>query len=208
MSNITIDLFTFPIWLTLGLAVVLLRSVTSSRIRPLLFTAINIGFVTLILKHHSVFIVVGLLFFCILVKLIAARTLKKAITLILGAELLGLFLLHKLMPLSLKFGFSGINPLLASIGFSYLALRAIELIRGVYERRHPPPDFFTTVNYLVPFHMLAAGPIQSFDEFMSGQATPQALTPPEAIGGAERIAWGMFKKYVLAFLLDRIFLMY
>jgi D-alanyl-lipoteichoic acid acyltransferase DltB (MBOAT superfamily) len=206
MGNITIDLFTFPFWLTFGLAVVLLRSVTSSRIRPLLFTAINIGFVTLILKHHSVFIVVGLLLFWILVKLTAARTLKTSIILILGAQILGLFVLHKLLPLSLKLGFGGINPLLASVGFSYLALRAIELIRGVYEQRHPPPDFFATVNYLVPFHMLAAGPIQSFDDFMSGHETPQALTLPEAIGGAERIAWGMFKKYVLAFFLDRIFL--
>ncbi len=206
MGNITIDLFTFPFWLTFGLAVVLLRSVTSSRVRPLLFTAINIGFVTFILKHQSVFIVAGLLLFWILVKLIAARSLKKTITFILGAELLGLFLLHKLMPLSLKFGFGGINPLLASIGFSYLALRAIELIRGVYEQRHPAPDFFSAINYLVPFHMLVAGPIQSFDDFRSGQAAPEALTLSEAVGGAERIAWGMFKKYVLAFFLDRIFL--
>ena len=99
MSNITIDLFTFPIWLTFGLAVVLLRSVTSSRIRPLLFTAINIGFVTLILRHHSIFIVVGLLFFWILVKLIATRKLKKAIILILGGlAVLGFILMRIAQP--------------------------------------------------------------------------------------------------------------
>ncbi len=206
MTKIPIDLFTFPFWLTFGLAVILLRLTGSSRMRPHLFTVINIGFVALIIKHNALFIVVGLLLFWVLIKLIEAQTFKMAVTVVAGAEVLILFLIHKMLPGSFKLELSGINPLLASIGFSYLTLRAIELMRGVYEQRHPSPDFFATVNYLVPFHMLAAGPIQSFDEFAAKQGPPEDLSVPGAIDGAQRIAWGMFKKYVLAFFLDRLFL--
>jgi len=206
MSNTPIDLFTFPFWLTFGLAIILLWFARSSRIRPHLFAIINIWFIVLIIKHNALFVVVGLLFLWILVKLIESERFKKAITLLLAVEILSLFLIHKMLPEGWKFGLTGINPLLASLGFSYLALRAIELIRGVYEQRHPSPGFFSTINYLVPFHMLAAGPIQSFDDFVSNQGSPQTLTVPEAIDGAQRIVWGMFKKYVLAFFLDNVFL--
>ena len=206
MDKIPVDLFTFTFWLTFAVAVILMRLATTSRMRPHLFAVINIGFITLILKHNTLFIVVGLLLFWILIKLIEAQTFKKAVILIVSTEILGLFLIHKMLPVSFKLGLAGINPLLASIGFSYLTLRAIELIRGVYEQRHPSPDFFAFVNYLVPFHMLAAGPIQSYDEFISKQGSPEVLTVHRTIEGAQRIAWGMFKKYVLAFFLDRMFL--
>jgi D-alanyl-lipoteichoic acid acyltransferase DltB (MBOAT superfamily) len=206
MSKIPIDLFTFPFWMTFGVAIILLRFAMSSRVRPHLFAIINIGFITLIVKHNTLFIFLGIFFFWILVKLIEGESFKKVITLLVGAEILGLFLIHKMLPTELKLGLAGINPLLASIGFSYLALRAIELIRSVYEQRRPAPDFFSAINYLVPFHMLAAGPIQSYDEFISNQAYPEDLTVPTSISGAQRIVWGMFKKYVLAFILDRVFL--
>ena len=55
--------------------------------------------------------------------------------------------------------------------------------------------------------MLAAGPIQSYDDFAAQPRRPAAarrrLGPLEAF---ERIAWGLFKKFVLANFIDRLFL--
>ena len=206
MSNITIDLFTFPFWLTFALAIIILRSSISFHFRPHLFTVINILFIVLIIKRNALFIVVGLIFFWLFARIIEAKQFKRVVTLIVGVGVFTLFLIHKMPSVNTNFSSVGMNPLLVAIGFSYLSLRAIELIRSVYEQRHPIPDLFSTINYLIPFHMLAAGPIQSFDDFSSNQRPPEALTVPSAIGAAQRIVWGMFKKYVLAFFIDSVFL--
>ena len=54
--------------------------------------------------------------------------------------------------------------------------------------------------------MLAAGPIQSFDDFVSQPGVPDRLTATEAIGGIYRIALGCFKKFVLASTVNAILL--
>jgi D-alanyl-lipoteichoic acid acyltransferase DltB (MBOAT superfamily) len=87
---------------------------------------------------------------------------------------------------------------LAIIGFSYVALRAVELGRAVAEERHPPPALDEVVAYLLPFHMLAAGPIQAYDDFRAQPAVPAPLTIPIALAAMERIASGLFKKFVIA----------
>ncbi len=66
--------------------------------------------------------------------------------------------------------------MLAAIGFSYVALRLVDVIRAVQEGRHRPPDLASTLNYLLPFHMLAAGPIQSYDQFVAQPGVPPPLT--------------------------------
>jgi alginate O-acetyltransferase complex protein AlgI len=83
-------------------------------------------------------------------------------------------------------------------------LRLYELARAVRERRTEPPDFASTVNYLLPFHMLAAGPIQSYDEFLAQPAILPPLTPAQALEAFDRIATGLFKKYVLANLIEKL----
>jgi D-alanyl-lipoteichoic acid acyltransferase DltB (MBOAT superfamily) len=85
-------------------------------------------------------------------------------------------------------------------------LRAIDLARAVWERRSPPPNPVKLVNYLLPFHMLAAGPIQAWDEFIVQPALPDALTFDQSLAFIERIVHGLFKKYVLAFAVKSIFL--
>jgi D-alanyl-lipoteichoic acid acyltransferase DltB (MBOAT superfamily) len=95
---------------------------------------------------------------------------------------------------------------LVTIGFSYVALRVYEVTRAISEGRHRTPDIAGLTNYLLPFHMLAAGPIQSYDEFVMQPALPQPLTSVDALGGFERIATGLFKKYVLANLIQELFL--
>jgi D-alanyl-lipoteichoic acid acyltransferase DltB (MBOAT superfamily) len=123
-----------------------------------------------------------------------------------GVVTLLLFLLHKVPVLSVELGLGRLNPILAVVSFSYLALRLVDVSRAVFERRYPPPDLVSTVNYLVPFHMLAAGPIQAYDDFVAQPATPPTLTIAEALAGAERIVLGLFKKFVVALLIEKLFL--
>ncbi|HWB10233.1 MAG TPA: MBOAT family O-acyltransferase [Pirellulales bacterium] len=136
-----------------------------------------------------------------------------------GLTVAGLFVIHKLPVQTLydwqhlrealeAVGLSGtrVQPLksvLVTISFSYVALRMAEAMRLVYEGRHPAPDLPSTINYLVPFHMLAAGPIQAYAEFVAQPAVPERLTASNALRGVERIAHGLFKKYVLATIVSR-----
>lgn len=135
---------------------------------------------------------------------------------------LGLFLLHKLHNDDLfdterskqimhSLGLTGarvqpLKSLLVSIGFSYVALRLMEALRLTYEGTHPAPDLPSAINYLLPFHMLAAGPIQGYADFVAQPAVPPPLTAADALVGIERIACGLFKKYVVAIVVARSFM--
>jgi D-alanyl-lipoteichoic acid acyltransferase DltB (MBOAT superfamily) len=63
-----------------------------------------------------------------------------------------------------------------------------------------------TVNYLLPFHMLLAGPIQSYEDFLAQPAVPPAPEVEATLASIERIASGMFKKYVVAHAIESLFL--
>ena len=52
----------------------------------------------------------------------------------------------------------------------------------------------------------SAGPIQAFDEFMEDPGVPEPLTFELAVRGAERIAGGLFKKFVVAQTISHVFL--
>ena len=54
--------------------------------------------------------------------------------------------------------------------------------------------------------MLAAGPIQSYDDFVAQPDVPAPLSATAALRSIERVAGGLFKKYVLAQGLERLFL--
>jgi D-alanyl-lipoteichoic acid acyltransferase DltB (MBOAT superfamily) len=61
------------------------------------------------------------------------------------------------------------------------------------------------INYLLPFHMLAAGPIQAYDEFVDSVRPPR-LGRRASLVAIERITLGLFKKFVVAHLVASIFL--
>ncbi len=117
-----------------------------------------------------------------------------------------LFVIHKLPRLGDEAGLGAINPILTAVGFSYVALRLFDVARSVSDGRRPPPDLPSTLNYLLPFHMLAAGPIQSYDDFVAQPAVPAPLSATAALRSIERVSGGLFKKYVLAQGLERLFL--
>ena len=120
------------------------------------------------------------------------------------AVTLGLFVLPKLGPPSAARGtFAGH---LALLGFSYVALRMLDLWRAVADGRHAAPGLLATVCYLFPIHMLAAGPIQAYGDFAQQPRTPPAPIAGEVLAGLERIALGLFKAYVVAGILEDVFL--
>ncbi|RYZ08861.1 MAG: MBOAT family protein [Myxococcales bacterium] len=94
---------------------------------------------------------------------------------------------------------------LSALGYSYVALRFIDEL-AVVRDEGGAPTFAQHLNYLVPFHMLAAGPIQAFSDFRGEGAVAAPLTFDQALAACERIGLGLFKKLVLAHALERLFL--
>lgn len=205
MTEQLIDLTQLDFWLACLAGLLVVAPLTRSAPRKWAAAAINLGFITWILREGAVGIVAAILVVHLLLRAVAGprRTLFAAMA---SLGLAGLFVLHKLPWLSGRAGLDALGAGLSVIGFSYVALRMVEVIRAVFEQRHPAPDLPSTVNYLLPFHMLAAGPIQSYDEFCAAPAVPAALTREDALSAVERIATGLFKKFVLAFLIQQLFL--
>ena len=133
------------------------------------------------------------------------RRTPMALLFFLLASLTTLFLLHKVPSLDGAWRLPEVNPLLAAIGFSYVFLRAIDLLRDVWETGERP-DLISVVNYLLPFHMLPAGPIQSYQDFKHAPVVPQRPDDPAVLAAMERIVRGLFKKFVLAYVLRQLFL--
>lgn len=113
-----------------------------------------------------------------------------------------LFAAHKAPTVVAGLDADSLNPLLAAVGFSFVFLRGVDLGRHVFEGGAAPERFSSAVNYLVPFHMLAAGPIQSYTEFVKSETTLPVSTFEGSVTALERIASGLFKKYVLAAAVD------
>ena len=186
-------------WITSLLAILALNLVTVASLRACLFAAINIGFVTYLCGLQVTAIVLVLVF------LVIQLSKMRALFILLISGIL-LFVLHKRPGLSATLQIEQLNPFLALFGFSYLILRIVELYRAVAEARYPVPSFIETINYLVPFHMLAMGPIQSYDEYKSQAEVPAPANFEQVLNGCERIAQGLFKKFVLAYVINEVFL--
>ena len=84
------------------------------------------------------------------------------------------------------------------LGFSYIAFRLIHVLRDKQTGRLPEltlPEFAT---YVVFFSSLAAGPIDRVERFAQDLRKDFALTQSETLLGGQRIAIGLFKKFVVA----------
>lgn len=202
----TIELFSAPFWCAVALACAVMIPLVGRAPRRLAFALINLGFLGYYLRTDLAAVLAGLLLVYLVLRLIEAGRFTAAWLGLGGTAVLGLFVLHKLPGLSGELGLRRWNPILTTIGYSYLALRLVEVVRAVAERRHRAPDLTDLIDYLLPFHMLAAGPIQSYDEFVAQPDSPPAPGPAAALRSVERIALGLFKKYVLANALEAAFL--
>ena len=138
---------------------------------------VNLGFFVLHTQPGQtlsfLYIVAGLVACWLFLHGIALGGIGRAVAALGGAAVLALFILHKLPYFGGRWGLSRVESILAVTGFSYIALRLVEVGRAIRDGRSRPPDLASTVNYLVPFHMLAAGPIQAYDDFVAQPGVPR-----------------------------------
>ena len=84
------------------------------------------------------------------------------------------------------------------LGFSYIAFRLIHVLRDKQTGRLPEltlPEFAT---YVVFFPALSAGPIDRAERFVQDLRKDFALTQDETLLAGQRLAIGLFKKFVIA----------
>jgi alginate O-acetyltransferase complex protein AlgI len=207
MHNQSVDLSLGYFWVIMFAAILLAVPIQNAALRRWALVAANVTFLWALLSAlQFVVALAGLLVIYLSLQALPSRSWGVITAAAIGAATLVLFLVHKFPALFVSHKLYRLTSLLAAIGFSYVALRVVEVVRAVFEGRHPPPSLQSTINYLVPFHMLAAGPIQSFDEYATQPEMPPPPTKYQALRSTERIAWGMFKKFVLASTLQRLFL--
>lgn len=205
MTEQLIDLAKLDFWLVVLCAIAFVSPLNVTRYKSLVWAILNCGFIFLILQWHSLFILgaVGLIY---IVLQSVAGTHRKLATMFVVVVLFLLFLVHKSPSLAEMQVLSPVKRILAVTGFSYIVLRLIDLLRAVIEERHSPPSLIATINYLVPFHMLAAGPIQSYDDFAAQPIESNTANSEVTLKAIERIVLGLFKKFVLAYLIHQTFL--
>ncbi len=207
MKNLDVDVFSVRFWLIFGLAFFLLNSLKSARARKWAFAFINFGFLAIHIKAGVLLVAAVIAVYWVVIRLAAKGGKSSTLAISLGGlALLFLFFAHKLPSPHWNIGPFKFNIIFATVGFSYVALRLVDVTRAVTEKRFPPPDPISLVNYLIPFHMLAAGPIQSYDDFANQPAVPPPIRVPEALNAWNMIARGLIKKYILADLIERLFL--
>ena len=202
-----IDLAAEKYWVFLLFALLVYVPVAGGRYRCWVAAAVNLLFLKMYVnKFEWIGVVAAAVAVFFLSKLLVRNSFRTVACIALALPTAALFVLHKIPTLAVFEPADKVTNVLATIGFSYVALRMIDLMRTVYEKRATPPSLPEIVSYLLPFHMLAAGPIQPFSDFIRLSGPTPPLSPTQTLLAVERIAFGAFKKYVLAMLLQRLFL--
>jgi D-alanyl-lipoteichoic acid acyltransferase DltB (MBOAT superfamily) len=203
----SVDLATPPFWIAVVLAYLLLTPLVGEKPRQTLFFLINLSFALFLVgPDYALGTLVLLALTWVLVGVIASpgQSRRTSACQILGLGLTVAFLLAKKREWAVMLSLGPTSATLAGLGFSYVVLRMVYLMRAVWEGRAMPPSLLDFVNYLLPFHMLAAGPIAKYEEFRA--ADLGSTTGEDLLVGLERISTGLFKKFVLAASLKLIFL--
>lgn len=201
-----VDLTDWPFWTTLAAGVVVGNAVLLPTARKWALAAVNLGFVAVLVGGYAPLLALA----CVLISLVlregSDQRLGEAVRAVAAIGFM-LFVVNKAGQAGwLPHDLSLAQQILSAVGFSYIAVRWLDLFRSVQSGGSKAPDIAETINYLVPFHMLAAGPMQTYDDFRSQSAIPARLTLHEALGGVERITQGLFKKFVLAAIIQSVFL--
>jgi alginate O-acetyltransferase complex protein AlgI len=84
------------------------------------------------------------------------------------------------------------------LGFSYIAFRLLHILRDHAQGRLPSLSLRDTMNYVLFFPALSAGPIDRVERFRRDFDTPPVLSAQMGVEGGKRIVVGAFKKFVLA----------
>ena len=84
------------------------------------------------------------------------------------------------------------------LGFSYIAFRLIHVLRDRQMGRLPELSLAEFATYAVFFPTLAAGPIDRAERFAQDLRKDFSLTQDETLRAGQRLAIGLFKKFVIA----------
>lgn len=193
-------------WVICALGAVLLPLAPSSWSRKWIWAGLNIAFLVSLLGLAALALLFAGIAVFVLLSLVARRWHPVFICLVAGAMALLLFLLHKLPSVAAQLGISTTSKVLTLIGYSYVMLRLVDAFREVLEQRSTAPRLADTINYLLPFHMLAAGPIQSYSDFVNQSEVSGPVGFSRSLTAVERITAGLFKKFVIAYVLQKVFL--
>lgn len=191
-------------WVVAGLAIVLLNAATSLRAKAAAFTLINGIFLSLLLRSAIIYPLCGIVALFFALRAMPNRRVGVLIVSASAAVVLTLFVINKLHAV-----YPTLQPygrVLSLIGFSFVALRCVEVIRAVATERTPPPQLPQLFNYLVPFHMLAAGPILAYEDYVKEPFSDPDLTVDRVLDGASLIARGLFNKFVVCYFIKQVFL--
>ena len=124
--------------------------------------------------------------------------------------LFSLFLLHKLNLANIEFAsqlkqtapWFPADILLSffvTISFSYIFVRCIDLARSCIWENTPLIDPISLMGYLMPFHMLVAGPVNIYNDHVQVEEKPFFLmTPSNVLLIINEITTGLFYKFVLS----------
>jgi D-alanyl-lipoteichoic acid acyltransferase DltB (MBOAT superfamily) len=206
-----VDLYAMPFWWFVGISLLIMVPIASATWRKWAFAGLNLSFLALHTQPGGlsslIYVYVGVFvaWLVITATSLAGWRGRWAAT-VGGAAVLAVFLIHKLPHIRFFSHAQRLEPMLTAVGFSYVALRLIDVLRAVREQRQVSPDLPATINFLIPFHMISAGPIESYDDFVAQPGVPPPLTMARAFVALERVTAGLFKKFVLANYLDRLFL--
>ena len=207
MHRYSIDLAQLKYWLFVLLAMFVYVPLVHHRWRLWTAAALNLLFLKLYLTIPQLASVIcGLVAVFALIQFVAKSHFRTAACILLIGPTVSLFFLYKFPALGFLDRKHIVLSVLATLSYSYVTLRILDMFRTVSMSDCRPPSFPETVNYLIPFHMLAAGPIQAYSEYLEQPALPASLTPVQTLQAVERIGLGVVKKYVFAMLLQRLFM--
>jgi len=202
-----VDLASLKFWLFVVVGLLVLTPLTHAAARRTVWAGLNLAFLFVLMGHHGFLIVLAALAVLYVLLQAAGKSGPRPAAVAVTLTICGLlFVFHKLPWIADRIHAGRFSPLLTAIGYSYVFLRIIDVLRATWESRTPPPTPIQLVNYLTPFNMLAAGPIQAWDEFVAQPPVPDALTFDQSLTMIERIVHGLFKKYVLAYAVKAIFI--
>lgn len=200
MPIVGVDLGTPLFWVTCLLAVILVTPATTGAVRRPLLAVVNLGYLFAILGPIPMALVTAALLCCWrLAVSIRESNAPAGLLAVAGLGTTVAFCIDKLPDtLVADWGYGTFGAALGAVGMAYVALRLVELFRAMTHGPGAPPGWADTVNYLVPFHMLAAGPIAGYSDHCKAPAVPEPLTTEDVLAAAERITQGLFKVFVLA----------
>ena len=135
MTEQLIDLTEVDFWLICFLSVIVVTPLVRADARRVIWALVNVLFLYLLLGWNSIGILVVIPVLYVFIRGVASAY-RASFTVLTAALIASLFFLHKLPLVTEGIGVGLLGDVLSIIGFSYVALRMIELLRAVFEGRH------------------------------------------------------------------------